>query len=101
MIRTHGYSGYAHGCRCDTCRAAKAAYVRVKRAAARANQGVKGQLEITHGYAGYQDACCRCYVCRWSRPQRLNGQQALALLGPGGQDMPSAETYCSGGEGDA
>ena len=66
----HGYLAYTHGCRCDECRAAKAAYMREKRAAAREAAGtlidslgrnyVPG---IKHGAAGYKDHLCRCEVC--------------------------------------
>jgi hypothetical protein len=63
----HGYSGYANGCRCDECRAAKRAYMRHKRARASVRRRQAGGAfvaeGITHGYAGYTDAHCRCYVC--------------------------------------
>ncbi len=67
----HGYSGYANGCRCDVCSDAKAAYMRERRATASAARrkveagGGRFVAPIpTHGYAGYQDAHCRCHVCR-------------------------------------
>lgn len=71
-MSAHGYVAYTHGCRCDECRAAKAAYMRQKRRAARDYAGqliaVDGSRYvapgITHGtYAGYQDARCRCLEC--------------------------------------
>jgi hypothetical protein len=75
----HGYNPYAHGCRCEVCRAAKAAYVRAKRAAAR--ERARGPLivkdgpnelrnyvpGIKHGTAGYKDHLCRCEVCTASQ----------------------------------
>lgn len=71
----HGYGPYTRGCRCDVCRAAKADYMRRKRAVAaewRALAEADGWGRhfvpgITHGYAGYQDWHCRCAVCRAAR----------------------------------
>lgn len=61
----HGYGAYSQGCRCETCRAAKAAYMREKRA--KAWQDAPGDRTpipgIKHGYSAYQDLKCRCYVC--------------------------------------
>lgn len=34
-MKTHRYSAYTNGCRCEVCRAAKADYMRERRAAAR------------------------------------------------------------------
>lgn len=67
----HGYSRYTHGCRCDECRAAKATYMREKRAEARryAKQLIseKGRFAAPierHGIAsGYRDHKCRCLEC--------------------------------------
>jgi hypothetical protein len=67
----HGaYNRYRSGCRCAACREAKAAYVRAARATASERRlearraGVVYVAEgITHGYAGYQEAACRCETC--------------------------------------
>lgn len=71
-VHTHGYGGYTRGCRCDTCRAAKAEYMRTKRAAAasrREQATARGQAYVAQGvYHGtsssYKDASCRCGRCR-------------------------------------
>ncbi len=71
----HDYIRYTRGCRCDECRAAKAAYMREKRAHwARKRRlseadgaGRHFVAGITHGYSGYQDHSCRCEVCCASR----------------------------------
>lgn len=76
--RPHGYGRYSNGAcadgsgggPCDVCRLAKAERVRTLRAArmlaleeSRAN-GVRHVVSgITHGYAGYQEMKCRCWVC--------------------------------------
>jgi hypothetical protein len=69
----HGtYSAYSrrNGCRCDLCRAAKAAYVRQSRKVAgmarvRAELAGKTYIRsgIAHGLSGYQNHACRCRVC--------------------------------------
>lgn len=67
----HGYSRYSVGCRCPICRAAKADYMRAKRAqaaearrAAQAAGAVYVAPGITHGrLSGYRDAKCRCPDC--------------------------------------
>lgn len=46
MIRCGTYSGYAHGCRCDECRAASARYQRQRRA-----------------QAGQRGISLRCWLC--------------------------------------
>ncbi len=69
--KTHGYNAYANGCRCEVCRAAKAAYMRTKRAATLAlsrrftdDRGRYLAQGITHGTAaGYVDYRCRCRPC--------------------------------------
>jgi hypothetical protein len=68
-VEQHDYLAYAGGCRCSVCRRAKAAYMRAKRAAARAeaergNPRVYVAEGIKHGTAGYKDHRCRCDVCR-------------------------------------
>lgn len=61
----HGYNAYANGCRCDVCRAAKADYMREKRATARALRAADDAVPyLHHGISGYQDSHCRCHVCR-------------------------------------
>ena len=71
MTRAHDYSGYTGGCRCDTCRAAKAAYMRGRRGAAR-REGARDLAEtgerrtvqwISHGTTGYYEYGCRCERC--------------------------------------
>jgi hypothetical protein len=76
VIAPHGtyarYSNPDHPCRCEGCRAAKAAYVREKRAAARAAATAslideRGRYVAPidhHGTQyGYQEASCRCLEC--------------------------------------
>lgn len=61
----HGYVRYASGCRCETCKGAKADYMRERRAAARARakNGV-AVVGINHGSrAGYDEHGCRCLPC--------------------------------------
>lgn len=74
MTVMHGYGPYSNGCRCETCRAAKAAYMRERRAAGtvllRAAQARQNTLRphsrtATHGTrAGYETHGCRCKRCR-------------------------------------
>ena len=77
MVAGHGYGRYTNGCRCQVCRAAKAAYVRAKRASAaelRVWCALFGEryeaTGITHGITGYQDHHCRCEVCRVAKAVR-------------------------------
>lgn len=86
----HGYGSYSHGCRCGVCRAAKADYMRDRRAAARAraqantrsSTGQRGARESArapgayrnvasiekHGTRyGYEEAGCRCLECTDAR----------------------------------
>jgi hypothetical protein len=64
----HGtYSRYTNGCRCDQCRAAKAAYMKARRTEALATaqrnpfQVARG---IKHGtWHGYDEHGCRCDPC--------------------------------------
>ena len=70
MADEHGYIPYTHGCRCDTCREAKAAYMREKRARsarkrklAAAGGGRHFVPQTQHGISGYQNHGCRCDDC--------------------------------------
>lgn len=82
----HDYSRYAHGCRCETCKAAKAAYVRTCRAAAaelRKAITAAGSTfvveDISHGLGGYQNRGCRCRVCcRAAKANRENSRRRVA-----------------------
>jgi hypothetical protein len=75
QVYTHGYSGYTNGCRCDTCRAAKATYMRTRRAQARALAAATARLTgrprhapgVTHATSyAYFEKGCRCPACnRW------------------------------------
>jgi hypothetical protein len=87
---THGYSAYTRGCRCDVCRAAKADYMRERRAKARkeaqlhtrSSTGEHGHRHTAfapgsyrheasipnHGTRyGYEEAGCRCAECTAAR----------------------------------
>lgn len=81
----HGYVRYSRGCRCDTCRQAKADYMRDRRAAARrtaqahtqSSTGNRGSRFTAfspgasrhvvnthkHGRYAYDELGCRCEVC--------------------------------------
>lgn len=86
MTEAHGYVPYTKGCRCDTCRAAKAEYMRQRRANAReiARQHTAGPTgapgnrhnafapgatryiakDVKHGgRAAYDEHGCRCREC--------------------------------------
>lgn len=69
----HDYVGYAaknNPCRCSRGRAEKAAYVRARRAKARAEIPPDGEHVIDgikHGSYGYEERGCRCEVCREAR----------------------------------
>jgi hypothetical protein len=62
-VRTHGYSGYGYGCRCEVCRAAKAAYMAARRRAAYlADHPVpEGIRHATR--SAYEEHGCRCEPC--------------------------------------
>jgi hypothetical protein len=69
-VDVHDYARYSQGCRCGACKAAKAEYIRTRRAATadlRRQAAATGQVYvaagITHGASGYRDASCRCDVC--------------------------------------
>lgn len=65
----HGYGPYTHGCRCDTCRAAKATYMRRRRAAAKLAAEADPNRDVTtarvlHGTRhAYEEHGCRCTSC--------------------------------------
>lgn len=77
MVAEHGYVRYTRGCRCQVCRAAKAAYVRAKRASAAELRSFAVFWDeryvatgITHGgISGYQDHHCRCDACRLAKAE--------------------------------
>jgi hypothetical protein len=71
MTVEHGYILYTSGCRCAVCRTAKSAYMRERRAGARAARRAaedRGEAYIAagikHGISGYQNYSCRCGECR-------------------------------------
>ena len=89
-MNDHGYNAYANGCRCEVCRAAKADYMRERRAAARkaaqkhtrsstGRRGAKGNARMpgatryvapiaSHGTRfGYEEHGCRCFDCTDTR----------------------------------
>jgi len=72
-VRTHGYGGYTHGCRCDDCKKGNADYKARRRAAATLRPSVKPVEDITHGRYGYEERGCRCDVCVEAR-QRGQGR---------------------------
>jgi hypothetical protein len=86
MSESHGYGPYTRGCRCETCREAKSAYSRRRRAAARAlaNRVGNGLSEggrhlvsgITHGRFGYEERGCRCDVCLGARAENYRVRYA-------------------------
>jgi hypothetical protein len=84
----HDYVRYSFGgCRCTTCKAAKAEYVRTRRAAAaelRRQAKAAGQVYvaagISHGVSGYRDASCRCQVCfRAAKASRIRRGARLTV----------------------
>lgn len=95
----HGYVPYTRGCRCDVCRAAKAAYSRARRAehrqiAAKHTRSSTGKRPSNftarapgatryiapierHGTRfGYEEKGCRCFACTDAR--LLSDQQRRA-----------------------
>jgi hypothetical protein len=64
-VRAHGYSGYSNGCRCETCRAAKADYMARRRADAYVTDSTpEADPDITHGTrSAYEERGCRCAQC--------------------------------------
>lgn len=60
----HGYSAYTCGCRCDTCKAAKRAYMASRRQQALSAPADKSAEDFTHGTRfGYEERGCRCDEC--------------------------------------
>lgn len=95
LIHTHGYGGYSRGCRCAECRAAKAAYMRARRAEAAAlavdppswqvdSRGRYVAYGITHGTAsGYVEHACRCGPCTTARATQQERQRRRRTQGRG------------------
>lgn len=81
MITTagHGYVSYTRGCRCDVCRAAKAAYMSTRRAQGRSvSQDFAARYPtarlstlpdgVSHGTrSAYDERGCRCPECSAAR----------------------------------
>lgn len=65
MSEEHGYSAYTHGCRCETCRKAKAGYSARARATGRENARTgRYPSGVTHGTrSAYEERGCRCAEC--------------------------------------
>jgi hypothetical protein len=66
--KDHTYNTYARGCRCLTCKAAKAEYMRVRRAEARDLAAFLRSRKPLHPFgsgsvAQYEERGCRCYEC--------------------------------------
>jgi hypothetical protein len=82
----HGYVPYTHGCRCQVCKDAKAAYQRDLRADATRNAqpGVMAAGGKHGTRAAYKDRGCRCDQCTaamrriwrtWSQVRRGAGDE--------------------------
>lgn len=89
----HGqYTRYTAGCRCTDCKAAKAAYMRQRRAAGRDAARARQSNTPLHpfgagGRAAYLERGCRCFECREATTiarvfalanQRARNQQGLS-----------------------
>jgi len=80
-VQTHGYGGYTRGCRCETCKSDRAAYLRNRRAAAAARRiaaEAAGQVYVADGIrhgttSGYKNASCRCPECCQAAMARRRG----------------------------
>lgn len=96
-VSDHGYAAYSHGCRCDTCRTAKADYMRAKRAQAkhvglvRLNLRKVGEYPrptvagVTHGTAhAYKDNGCRCLPCTEAARVKREAERQAARQATGG-----------------
>lgn len=80
-ITKHGYTGYTHGCDCDVCRAAKAEYMRKRRAeaTARRRSGVKIEGDFTHGtFFGYEEKGCGCWECSEAKRLKRHAEELRA-----------------------
>lgn len=94
----HGYVAYTHGCRCDECRTAKAAYIRERRQVARevaarlstnltGNRGREWPVGterhyvpgIRHGSSyAYHERGCRCLDCtQWETATSVARQRRV------------------------
>jgi hypothetical protein len=66
----HGYNRYTAGCRCDICKAAKAAYMKARRDAAFLGRSTVPP-GVRHGTRStYEEHGCRCDSCRLSQVKR-------------------------------
>ena len=70
----HGYGAYTNGCRCDVCRAAKAEYMRERRAAGRA----KAQMHTRSSTGGRpaKETARAVGAVRYVAPLRRHGTRA-------------------------
>ena len=68
----HGYGAYTHGCRCEVCLQAKAAYIRGAREAAKAKAVPGVAVEgAPHGTrSGWELHGCRCDDCKKAQLRR-------------------------------
>lgn len=70
-------STYTGGCRCEPCRAAKAAYQRELRGRGKARRDTTAASGryiargITHGLYGYTMHCCRCFTCSTAKAESM------------------------------
>lgn len=63
-VKTHSYGGYTQGCRCDTCKSAKAAYMAARRGLAYIQPALSDSQDITHATRfAYEERGCRCGPC--------------------------------------
>jgi hypothetical protein len=67
-VTRHGITAYARGCRCATCRVAKAEQMRRYRQRAVEEMTEHGYISYTHG--------CRCEVCRTAKAEYMRQLRA-------------------------
>lgn len=93
--RRHGIPAtYAHGCKCELCRAAHSAYLTAFRAAAKAARFIDADGNLCapvpdhmHGKLGtYANHSCRCTRC-----QEARRAYHFRVYGPARQKLPPAE----------
>lgn len=97
----HGYGSYTHGCRCEVCKTAKAAYMSERRRAGRARAaantrtatGKRGNRHnafgvgatrnvvagVTHGRYAYDVHGCRCRDCTTAKSSGTLGRRRDAI----------------------